>query len=153
MLIALKIRYLHPFHHWTNSMKMATIKPKAKLLGRFIPKYSFLRIQSSNHSAQWNCWANTQSGKRFQPKKWTNRIYFRFVHLSAQDWIRTSTSLRTLRPEHSASTNFATWAGVSCRLATFTSLWWPERVDSCLLTPHSGVANIRITDYGLRIAD
>ena len=28
----------------------------------------------------------------------------------AQDWIRTSTSLRTLRPEHSASTNFATWA-------------------------------------------
>jgi hypothetical protein len=31
---------------------------------------------------------------------------------SAQDWIRTSTSLRTLRPEHSASTNFATWAGV-----------------------------------------
>jgi hypothetical protein len=31
---------------------------------------------------------------------------------SAQDWIRTSTSLRTLRPEHSASTNFATWAAV-----------------------------------------
>lgn len=31
---------------------------------------------------------------------------------SAQDWIRTSTSLRTLRPEHSASTNFATWAGI-----------------------------------------
>ena len=30
--------------------------------------------------------------------------------LCAQDWIRTSTSLRTLRPEHSASTNFATWA-------------------------------------------
>ena len=30
--------------------------------------------------------------------------------LSAQDWIRTSTSFRTLRPEHSASTNFATWA-------------------------------------------
>ena len=29
----------------------------------------------------------------------------------AQDWIRTSTSLRTLRPEHSASTNFATRAG------------------------------------------
>ena len=29
----------------------------------------------------------------------------------AQDWIRTSTSSRTLRPEHSASTNFATWAG------------------------------------------
>jgi hypothetical protein len=31
--------------------------------------------------------------------------------ICAQDWIRTSTSLRTLRPEHSASTNFATWAG------------------------------------------
>ena len=29
---------------------------------------------------------------------------------SAQEWIRTITSLRTLRPEHSASTNFATWA-------------------------------------------
>ena len=33
-----------------------------------------------------------------------------FIKISAQDWIRTSTSLRTLRPEHSASTNFATWA-------------------------------------------
>ncbi len=30
--------------------------------------------------------------------------------LCAQNWIRTSTSLRTLRPEHSASTNFAIWA-------------------------------------------
>jgi hypothetical protein len=30
--------------------------------------------------------------------------------ISARDWIRTSTSLRTLRPEHSASTNFATRA-------------------------------------------
>src|SRR4026208_733900 len=28
----------------------------------------------------------------------------------AQDWTRTSTPLRALRPEHSASTNFATWA-------------------------------------------
>ena len=28
----------------------------------------------------------------------------------ARDWIRTSISLRTLRPEHSASTNFATRA-------------------------------------------
>jgi hypothetical protein len=28
----------------------------------------------------------------------------------AQDWIRTSTWFPTLRPEHSASTNFATWA-------------------------------------------
>ena len=30
--------------------------------------------------------------------------------ICARDWIRTSTSLRTLRPEHSASTNFATRA-------------------------------------------
>jgi hypothetical protein len=30
--------------------------------------------------------------------------------MCAQDWIRTSTPLRALRPEHSASTNFATWA-------------------------------------------
>ena len=30
---------------------------------------------------------------------------------SAQEWIRTITTLRMLRPEHSASTNFATWAG------------------------------------------
>jgi hypothetical protein len=28
----------------------------------------------------------------------------------AQNWIRTSTPLRALRPEHSASTNFAIWA-------------------------------------------
>lgn len=28
----------------------------------------------------------------------------------AQDWIRTSTPFPALRPEHSASTNFATWA-------------------------------------------
>ena len=34
----------------------------------------------------------------------------------AQDWIRTSTSLRTLRPEHSASTNFATWAFRSAKV-------------------------------------
>ena len=32
----------------------------------------------------------------------------------AQNWIRTSTSLRTLRPEHSASTNFAIWASFPC---------------------------------------
>ena len=32
------------------------------------------------------------------------------LKISARDWIRTSTSLRTLRPEHSASTNFATRA-------------------------------------------
>ena len=30
----------------------------------------------------------------------------------ARDWIRTSTWFPTLRPEHSASTNFATRAGV-----------------------------------------
>ncbi len=37
--------------------------------------------------------------------------------ICAQDWIRTSTSLRTLRPEHSASTNFATWAvGCKCKM-------------------------------------
>ena len=36
--------------------------------------------------------------------------------VSAQDWIRTSTSLRTLRPEHSASTNFATWAFRSAKV-------------------------------------
>ncbi len=30
--------------------------------------------------------------------------------ISAQNWIRTSTPLRALRPEHSASTNFAIWA-------------------------------------------
>ena len=44
------------------------------------------------------------------------RIYFKYEALSkiycARDWIRTSTSLRTLRPEHSASTNFATRASL-----------------------------------------
>ncbi len=38
---------------------------------------------------------------------------------SAQDWIRTSTPLRALRPEHSASTNFATWAGNPSGLVSF----------------------------------
>lgn len=33
--------------------------------------------------------------------------------LCARDWIRTSTPLRALRPEHSASTNFATRAGAA----------------------------------------
>lgn len=33
-----------------------------------------------------------------------------FSFFCAQDWTRTSTSLRTLRPEHSVSTNFTTWA-------------------------------------------
>ena len=32
------------------------------------------------------------------------------VSFGAQEWIRTITPLRALRPEHSASTNFATWA-------------------------------------------
>ena len=37
--------------------------------------------------------------------------YYRgFIGICAQDWIRTSTSFRTLPPEGSASTNFATWA-------------------------------------------
>ena len=30
--------------------------------------------------------------------------------LCAQEWIRTITPVKALRPEHSASTNFATWA-------------------------------------------
>ena len=34
--------------------------------------------------------------------------------LCAQDWIRTSTPLPALRPEHSASTNFAIWASLIC---------------------------------------
>ena len=41
----------------------------------------------------------------------------------AQEWIRTITSLRTLRPEHSASTNFATWAGESEDFSQFTGLF------------------------------
>ncbi len=32
------------------------------------------------------------------------------ISFSAQEWIRTITPLQALRPEHSASTNFATWA-------------------------------------------
>ncbi len=39
----------------------------------------------------------------------TPRVGFIF---GAQEWIRTITPLQALRPEHSASTNFATWAGV-----------------------------------------
>ena len=34
----------------------------------------------------------------------------KFAHSRAQNWIRTSTPLQALRPEHSASTNFAIWA-------------------------------------------
>jgi hypothetical protein len=33
----------------------------------------------------------------------------------AQDWIRTSTPLRALPPQSSASTNFATWALRGCK--------------------------------------
>jgi hypothetical protein len=50
----------------------------------------------------------TTPNKLKQKKRYTT-VYL-FFNLGAQDWIRTSTSLRTLRPEHSASTNFATWA-------------------------------------------
>ena len=42
--------------------------------------------------------------------------HFRFVHFGARDWIRTSTSLRTLPPEGSASTNFATRAKLIAQL-------------------------------------
>ena len=35
----------------------------------------------------------------------------------AQDWIRTSTSFRTLPPEDSASTNFATWASFDIKIS------------------------------------
>jgi len=49
-------------------------------------------------------------GKRACPLKNKNALSALLKGHCAQDWIRTSTSLRTLRPEHSASTNFATWA-------------------------------------------
>jgi hypothetical protein len=42
--------------------------------------------------------------------------------ISAQDWIRTSTPVKALRPEHSASTNFATWAGVFSHRADVSGL-------------------------------
>lgn len=51
--------------------------------------------------------------------------------LCAQDWIRTSTSLRTLRPEHSASTNFATWA--EFRTANVNSFWI---LSKCIQNQH-----------------
>lgn len=41
------------------------------------------------------------------------------VIFGARDWIRTSTSLRTLPPEDSASTNFATRAGAVEKVKTF----------------------------------
>jgi hypothetical protein len=39
--------------------------------------------------------------------------------LCARDWIRTSTWFPTLRPEHSASTNFATRASPHSQIHTF----------------------------------
>ena len=49
---------------------------------------------------------------RVQTKK---PLRLRQRDLCARDWIRTSTWFPTLRPEHSASTNFATRAGGKCR--------------------------------------
>ena len=49
-----------------------------------------------------------------QKNSLVNQLFTRLF--SAQEWIRTITSLRTLRPEHSASTNFATWATAAKRL-------------------------------------
>ena len=49
-------------------------------------------------------------GKRACPLINKNALSALLKGHCAQDWIRTSTSLRTLRPEHSASTNFATRA-------------------------------------------
>jgi hypothetical protein len=49
-------------------------------------------------------------GKMKAEKGRTLSALFLRSHFCARDWIRTSTSLRTLRPEHSASTNFATRA-------------------------------------------
>ena len=45
---------------------------------------------------------------RYLYKKALHEVQDFFIR--AQDWIRTSTWFPTLRPEHSASTNFATWA-------------------------------------------
>ena len=47
---------------------------------------------------------------KLSPLKNKNASQTSFERHCARDWIRTSTSLRTLRPEHSASTNFATRA-------------------------------------------
>ncbi len=56
--------------------------------------------------------AKKQSGKEGKMRKggYRSTLYRSLSHFGARDWIRTSTSLRTLRPEHSASTNFATRA-------------------------------------------
>ena len=48
----------------------------------------------------------------------------------AQDWIRTSTPLRALRPEHSASTNFATWASVSGVANIYTTRFSQKQIYS-----------------------
>ncbi len=52
---------------------------------------------------------STDVGKILRNEKACKFLAYR---LSAQNWIRTSTPLRALRPEHSASTNFAIWATV-----------------------------------------
>jgi hypothetical protein len=54
---------------------------------------------------------NKEAGEEEVKRKSLVNFHLQGFFSGAQDWIRTSTSLRTLRPEHSASTNFATWAG------------------------------------------
>ncbi len=51
--------------------------------------------------------------ERGKNEKGRTSLYARrsLSHFCAQEWIRTITPLRALRPEHSASTSFATWAG------------------------------------------
>ena len=58
-----------------------------------------------------------------------------FSFFCAQDWTRTSTSLRTLRPEHSVSTNFTTWA-VNFPDANIRQKKWNENKKS--LNVYSG---------------
>jgi hypothetical protein len=67
----------------------------SKPLRRYRAAWSFLFVRISK-----------QAGKL--PNK--KALPISSERLCAQNWIRTSTSLRTLRPEHSASTNFAIWA-------------------------------------------
>ncbi len=53
-----------------------------------------------------------QSGSEGKMRKGAFALAHRSLsHFCAQEWIRTITPLQALRPEHSASTNFATWAG------------------------------------------
>lgn len=82
---------------------MATIvamKSGEKNLTHLIKLLEYFMIGQVGEGPQW---LNIPQKKRY------TTVYL-FLHFGAQDWIRTSTSLRTLRPEHSASTNFATWA-------------------------------------------